>query len=460
MKTRKVDVIVIGAGTAGLAAYHAIGGTKHRALLVDHGPLGTTCARVGCMPSKAALYAGRRFATANALGRWDLATQAATRDRLWREVRSLRDDLAGGTAETTRTVVGRDLVMGRARFVAPHAIEVDGVRLEAGAFVVATGSHPVIPAALARYGTSVARGILTTDTLFSLTRLPKSLGLLGLGAIGLELGLAMTRLGVRVVAVEKKPLPAGIDDPVIAQRAIETFGHELDMSLGHEGEVTHDGAHFRLAIDDKTHRVERVLAALGRKPNLDSLDVDRAGVEWDVGDNAPIDPQTLRLGRSTIFVAGDANGDRSQQHEAVDEGRIAAHQALALLRGQPLKRPRRRTPISIVFSDPDVAQVGMRHADVHRDRVVVGTGSGDHNGRSKIIGAQRNLLRVYADRRDGTLLGASLVSVQGEHLAQLLALAIGRKLTASQLLETPFYHPTVEEMLQTALKEVVKRLIT
>ncbi len=458
MKTRKADVIVIGAGTAGLAAWHAVRDAGHRALLVDHGPLGTTCARVGCMPSKAALYAGRRFATANTLGHWDVAMQARVRDRLWREVRSLRDDLAGGTADTTRTVLGRNLVTGGARFVAPNAIEVAGVRLEAGGFVVATGSHPVVPPALARYGTSVARGILTTDSLFSLTRLPKSLGLLGLGAIGIELGLAMTRLGVRVVAVEQAPWPAGIADSVIARRAIEAFGSELDMSLGQEGEVTRDGTQFRLAIGNSTHRVERVLAALGRKPNLDSLDLDRAGVEWDGDDDAPIDPRTLRLGRSTIFVAGDANGDRSLQHEAVDEGRIAAHQALALVRGQALKRPRRRTPMSIVFSDPDIAQIGMRHDDVHRDRVVVGTGSGDHNGRSKIIGAQGNLVRVYADRRDGTLLGASLVSVQGEHLAHLLASAIDQKLTVDRMLAMPFYHPSVEEMLQTALKDAKKRM--
>ena len=457
MKIRKTDVIVIGAGTAGLAAYHAVRDAKARAILVDHGPLGTTCARVGCMPSKAALRAGRRFATADTLADWDAATRITMRDRLWREVRGLRDDLAGGTAETTRREVGRDLVMGRARFVAPDTIEVDGVRLQADAFVVATGSHPVIPPPLAHLGTSVAKGILTTDTLFSVRTLPKSLGLLGLGNIGIELGLAMARLGVRVVAVENKPWPAGIDDPVVARRAIETFGDELEMHLGAKGEVTRDGAQFRLAIGGATHRVDRVLAALGRKPNLDALALDEAGVTWGEDDDPPIDRHTLRLGRSTIFVAGDAHGDRPLQHEAVDEGRIAAHNALALIGGNPSRHPPRRTPLSIVFADPDVAQVGMRYADFERTRMVIGTGSGDHNGRSKILRAEGNLVRVYADRRDGTLLGASLVSAHGEHLAHLLALAIGRQLTASQMLEMPAYHPTVEEMLQTALKDVVKR---
>ena len=172
MKIRKTDVVVLGAGTAGLAAYHAVRDAKRRAIVVDRGPLGTTCAREGCMPSKAALHAGRRFATADALLRPDPATRGRLRDRLWREVRTLRDDLAGGTAETTRRDLGRDLVTGHARFVAPDAIEVDGIRLEAGAFVVATGSHPMIPEDLARHGSSIATGILTTDTLFSMRTEP------------------------------------------------------------------------------------------------------------------------------------------------------------------------------------------------------------------------------------------------------------------------------------------------
>lgn len=458
MKTRRTDVLVIGAGTAGLAAYRAVRRAGHRAVVVDHGPLGTTCARVGCMPSKSALHAGRRFAIAEALGRFDEAMQRTLRDRLWREVGRLRDDLAGGTADTTRADLGRDLVMGAAHFVGRDAIEVDGRRIEAGAFVVAAGSHPVVPPALARYGTSVAKGILTTDTLFSVKRLPASIGLLGLGAIGIELGLALTRLGVRVVAVETKPVPAGIDDPVIARRAVATLGDELPMHLGAKGEVTHDGAQYVLTIGERTHRVERVLAALGRKPNLDGLALDRAGVTWDDEAGPPIDRGTLRLGRSTIFVAGDAHGDRPLQHEALDEGRIAAANAVALVEGRTPKRPARRTPLSIVFSDPDIAQVGLSYDAFDRARMVIGTGSGDHNGRSKIIGAQGNLVRVYADRRDGTLLGASLVSVHGEHLAHLLAFAIDRRLTASQLLDMPFYHPTVEEMLQTALKDVRKRV--
>ncbi|MEO8935708.1 MAG: dihydrolipoyl dehydrogenase [Burkholderiaceae bacterium] len=459
MKTRKTDIVVIGAGTAGLAAYRALRDAGQRAVVIDHGPLGTLCARAGCMPSKAALHAARRFADASALARWDRAAREVQRDRLWREVRRLRDHLADGTADSTRDALGRSLVMGSARFIALDAVEVDGMRIEARAFVVATGSHPVLPDALARYGTSIARGVLTTDTLFSLKRLPATLGLLGLGNIGIEIGLAMARFGVKVVAVEKNPWPAGILDPVIAKRAIKTLGREMEMHFGATGHVTRDGSQFRLAIGDTMHRVERVLAALGRRPNLAGLALDRAGVTWDESDAPPIDPHTLRLGRTHIFVAGDASPDRPLQHEAIDEGRIAAANALSVAGDHAPQRPSRRTPLSIVFSDPDIAQVGMRHDEVHRDRVVVGTGSGDHNGRSKILGDEANLVRVYADRRDGTLFGGSLVSTQGEHLAHLLAWAVDQRLTVDRLLAMPFYHPTVEELLQTALKDVSRKVV-
>lgn len=451
--TRRADIVVIGAGTAGLAAVDEIDRAGRSLLVVDRGPLGTTCIRVGCIPSKAVLHAGRRWTTANALAPWDPARGAAVRQSLWTEVAALRDRLVDGQVDKTRDTLGDRLIMGQARFVAPDAIEVDGVRIEAQAFVVATGSSPVVPEAIAALGPDV----LTTDTLFDLETLPASLGIVGLGNIGVEIGLAMARLGVRVVGVNTKPWPAGISDPRIGECAVRTFGREMTMRLGVEARVDRGDDGFRLRIGDESLVVDGLLAALGRKPNLASLDLAAAGVTWD--DDAPVDGVTLRLAEARIFVAGDASAERPLLHEATDGGIIAARGALALLPGAPpADVPPRKTPLDIVFTDPDVIRVGADFADLDPERIVCGVGEGSSNGRSAITESPDNRVCVYADRTDGRLLGASAISVAGEHFAHLLALAVDRRMTAEALLCAPFYHPTFEELVQNALKDLCDQL--
>jgi len=454
MKSRRVDVVVIGAGTAGLSAVDELDRHGRSLLAVDRGPLGTTCIRVGCMPSKALLHAGRRWSTAHAVSPMSKADGTRARDRLWNEVRAIRKRLVTGEVEKIHRKLGDRLLIGTARFVGPNAIDVDGVRIEAGAFVVATGSHPVLPDELAALGD----GVLTTDTMFDLDRLPASLGLLGLGNVGIECGVALARMGVRVVAVAGKPHPAGIVDPRIAHCAGRTFGREMTMHLDTEAKVYRHGAGFRMRVGEQTHVVERVLAAVGRQPNLKPLDLPAAGIAWPDEAPPPIDALTLRLADSPIFVAGDASPRRPLLHEAIDEGRIAARGAVQAIRAKGAKKiAPRRMPLDIVFTDPDIVRVGKAFDELDHERVCIGTAAGDHNGRSAIDGSQDNLVRIYANRRDGRLLGAAAITVGGEHLAHLLALAIDRGLSASQMLAMPFYHPTFEELVQSALEDIEKQ---
>jgi dihydrolipoamide dehydrogenase len=113
--------------------------------------------------------------------------------------------------------------------------------------------------------------------------------------------------------------------------------------------------------------------------------------------------------------------------------------------------------LGIAFCDPDVVSVGARLDQLDPQAIAIGSAGGDSNGRAKILGSEESLLRIYADARDGKLLGAAMVATGGEHLAHLLAWAIQRGETAQSLLQLPFYHPVVEEMLQTALKEIAQK---
>ncbi|AJZ56309.1 pyridine nucleotide-disulfide oxidoreductase, dimerization domain protein (plasmid) [Paraburkholderia fungorum] len=158
--------------------------------------------------------------------------------------------------------------------------------------------------------------------------------------------------------------------------------------------------------------------------------------------------------RLCIYLAGDVSGTRELQHEAADEGSIAGWNAA---RHAAPTAWRRRVPLSIAFTDPDIASIGCRF-DRLPAHALIGEARGSGNGRSKIAGHEDNLVRLYADPASGRLLGAAVLSVGGEHLAHLLAWAIQRGETVAGLLEMPFYHPTEEELIQSALNDLLSKM--
>lgn len=454
MTDLQTDVAVIGAGTAGLTAFHDVRRAGRSVLLIDHGPLGTTCARTGCMPSKAVLHAAHRWSVLRELMGPQATAPATGPNDLWREALAMRDTLASGAARRTREGAGDRLVIGTARFVAPGKLDVDGRRIHARAVIVATGSRPIVPDFLQAVGDCV----LTTDTLFVRQRLPRSIGIVGAGAIGLEMAVALSRLGVRVVAADLKDTPAGIADPAVAERAIQALRGEFMLWLGNSVEVRPGPSGAEIRSGEESELVELVLAAVGRRPNIESLNLAAAGAMPGADGRFPADASSLRLPGTSVFLAGDVHPDRPLMHEAADEGSIAARGALALLDGEPMAPGLRRTPLGIVFTDPDICTVGMSFDHLDSQAVVIGTAEGSSNGRSRILQAESSLLRVYAHRESGRVLGAAMLAVHGEHVAHQLAWAVQRGETVGSLLEMPYYHPTVEELLQSALMDAARQI--
>lgn len=239
---------------------------------------------------------------------------------LWAHAHQTRDMLANGAAERARKATEDSLVMAEARFVAPRVLEAGAQRIEADAFVVATGSSPVVPKML----DDVAHRILTADTLFDLETLPKRLGILGLGAIGLELGLALSRLDVDVVAADQRHTVGGIQDPVVQDRAISRFKHELPMWLGSSVEAKLVDDEVLVRTKEHSAVVDRLLVVTGRTPNTGALDLAAAGIPLDASGQPSVDPITMRVSDAPIFFAGDVQPDRPLMHEAADEGLMAA----------------------------------------------------------------------------------------------------------------------------------------
>lgn len=447
MDTRAVDVAVIGAGTAGLVARHEAERNGASTVLIESGPYGTMCARVGCMPSKLLIAAADRAHQAAHSGAFGIEVPEVRIDgpAVLERVRRERDRFAGFVVEDTEALPPEVRVRGRARFEGPNTLLVDDhTRVEARAIVIATGSTPHLPAGYEDLP------VLVNDDVFELRDLPESVAVIGAGVIGIELGQALHRLGVRVAIFSWSEHIGPLSDPEVARSAREVLGAELDLRLGVTREPRLDPA-GGVRIGDEPF--EYLLAATGRRPALDSLDLERAGVALDARGVPVHDRRTGRVGESSLFLAGDVSGDRPLLHEAADGGRIAGFNAAHL---HDVRAHVRRTPLSIVFSDPQMALFGARYADLDPERIVIGTLDYADQGRARVMGRNAGLVRVYVDREGGALLGGEMFGPDVEHTAHLLAWVVGQGV--DRILEKPFYHPVVEEGIRSALRDAAHQL--
>lgn len=458
--TMRVDVAVIGAGTAGAAAYRAAVAEGARAVVIEAGAYGTTCARVGCMPSKlliAAADAAHHAREAGPFGvRADVRVDGrAVMDRVKRE----RDRFVGFVVDGVERLPADDKLRGRAAFEAPGVLDValaDGgrARVEARAVVIATGSSPFVPSAF----DAVRDRVVVNDDVFAWDDLPASAAVFGAGVVGLELGQALARLGVRVRIFGKSGAVGPLTDPRVREEAKRAFARELavDFAARVESVRPSDDGGVEVAFRDAEGHAHvesfaTALVAAGRRPNLAGLALERAGVDLA----RPVDRSTLRW-EDGVFVAGDANGDAPLLHEAADEGAIAGANAARFPDVRPAAR---RSPLAIAFTDPGLAVVGRSFAELSREgEIVVGEVDFGDQGRSRVMRANRGLLRVYADPKTRRLLGAEMAAPRAEHLAHLLAWAHQQELTIDAMLAMPFYHPVVEEGVRTALRDVRTRL--
>jgi dihydrolipoamide dehydrogenase len=461
MSSHAVDVAVIGAGTAGLAAYRAATAAGKHAVLIEDGPYGTTCARVGCMPSKLLIAAAE---AAHAPDRWapfgirlDGVVRVdgrAVMERVKRE----RDRFVGFVLEGIDAMPAADRIRGRARFIDDRTLQLDdGTTIAFGSAVIATGSAPEVPPSLRELGDR----LVVNDDVFEWDDLPMSVAIFGPGVIGLELGQALHRLGVRVLLFGRSGHIGPFSDLAIRTYADRVFASELTFdSAADVRAIERHGDAVRLRYrgpdgGERTESVDYVIAATGRAPNVQGLGLDRTTLVLDAMGVPVFDRHTMQCGIHSIFIAGDASDDRPVLHEANDEGRIAGANAA---RFPDSVAALRRTPLAIVFTDPQLAIAGARQADLVPGSFVTGIVSFENQGRSRMMLRNVGLLHVYADVATGRIAGAEMIGPDAEHLAHLLAWVIQAEMTVARSLELPFYHPVVEEGLRTALRDANAKL--
>lgn len=450
--TREVEVAVVGAGTAGLNAMAQVRRVTKNFVLINGGELGTTCARVGCMPSKAMIQVADDFHRRRIFSREGIEGGEGLRVNLpdaLEHVRDLRDILVDRVLGHTTDVMGDEFIEGYARFVAPGTLEVGEETIKAKSVVLACGTRPVIPEAWEPFSDR----ILTTDSLFEQEQLPESVAVIGLGAIGLEMGQSLSRMGVDVTGIDVMETIGGIEDPVVNQAAVDIIGKEFPLWLGQPAEISEADGMLRVDAGDNSVLVEKILVSMGRRSNLDRLDLENAGLGSPDEALAQLDLHTMQIGQTRVFICGDANGERQILHEAGDEGRVAGYNA-ARPESQKFAR---KTPLMITFADPNIAMVGVSHSALDSDETVVGEMRMGPVGRALLMGSNKGILRIYADQGTGRLLGICMIGPKAENLAHLVAWAISQNMTLLQMLRQPFYHPTIEEALQGALRDAISK---
>ncbi|MBN3763845.1 dihydrolipoyl dehydrogenase [Burkholderia sp. Ac-20365] len=461
MKTLHIDVAVIGSGSAGLPAFRAAKAAGASVVLIEGGAYGTTCARVGCMPSKLLIAAAEAAHAARSSAPFGVHVDGAVRidgrevmARLKRE----RDRFVGFVVESTENIPAEERLIGYAQFIDDNVLQVgEHTRVHAKRIVIATGSSPYVPAMYQALGDRA----IVNDDVFAWDDLPRKVAVIGAGVIGLELGQALAWLGVDVTMLGARGRVGPLSDPAIKAYAQNVFKDVFHFEPHAQVEAaTRDGDSVHLRYRDSAGELREdtfdyVLVTAGRRPNMDRLALHNTTLEVDARGVPVFDPLTLQAGKHPVFIAGDANDVLPLLHEAADEGRSAGENAARYPDVKPLVR---RAAISVVFSEPGIAMVGARHADLAAGSSVTGEVSFEDQGRSRVMLRNRGLMHVYVDRGTRRFLGAEWIGPDAEHIAHLLAWALQMGLTVDAMLAMPFYHPVVEEGLRTALRDALGAL--
>jgi pyruvate/2-oxoglutarate dehydrogenase complex dihydrolipoamide dehydrogenase (E3) component/uncharacterized membrane protein YdjX (TVP38/TMEM64 family) len=446
----KYNLVVLGAGTAGLVSAAGAAGLGAKVALIERNLLGGDCLNVGCVPSKGIIRAARAaFDARNGKEfgmEFDKAPDAAFSQAMER-MRRLRAGISGHDSAERFRKLGVDVFIGDGRFVGPSAVEVEGKRLEFHRAVIATGARA---SELPIPGLAEA-GYYTNETIFTLTTLPQRIAVIGAGPIGCELAQSFGRFGSEVYLIEALHGIMPNEDPDAAgvvHKSMDRDGIKL-LCCGKELKVAKvDGGGKRLTVESLHGSydivVDEILVGGGRTPNLEGLGLEAAGVKYtkygvDVDDR-------LRTSNPRVYAAGDICSRYKFTHAADAMARIVLANALFYAR-------RKVTDLVIpwcTYTDPEIAHVGYYEKDAAAAGFQVGTitQSFDDVDRAVLDGETSGFARVHYDKKSGKILGGTIVARHaGEMISELtLAMVAGQKVGV--LSSTIHPYPTQAEVLR------------
>ena len=439
------NLVVLGAGTAGLVSAIGASGLGAKVALVERHLMGGDCLNVGCVPSKGTIRAARAVAAVREGAAFGVHAGGVNVDfgAAMERMRRLRAGIAPNDSAQRYAGLGVDVFFGEARFLGPDAVEVDGQRLRFARAVIATGGRaasPPIPGL-----TEV--GFLTNETVFSLTELPERLVVIGAGPIGCELAQAFRRFGseVTIVSLDPRLLPREDGDAAaVLERRFAAEG--VTLRLGAKILRAEYRAGARAVVFERDGKLEEalgdaILVAVGRAPNVEGLDLEKAGVAYDRR-GVEVDDR-LRTTNRRIYAAGDVCSAYKFTHAADAMARVVIQNALFFGRK---KASALVIPWS-TYTDPEIAHVRLheREAQERGNEVATFTVPLHEVDRAVLDGEAEGFARVHAERRSGRILGATLVAGHAGEMIGEISLAITVGLTLGDVSRTIHPYPTQSE---------------
>lgn len=448
--SQRYDLVVIGAGSAGLSAVSFALRLGMRVALVERDRVGGDCTWTGCVPSKALVHAAAVAHTVRHAREFGVPVTGSHVDfpAVMAGVRAAIERVYAHETPAVLRAHGADVLHGEARFLNSHVLSVDGVRLTARRFVIATGADPVRPNIS---GLGVVP-YLTYQNLFALTDLPRTLLVVGGGSIGVEMSQALQRLGAQVTLLHRgeRILPvADAEASSVLHSALQREGVDVRTRSPVE-EVTAAGGAVRAIVRGQPVEGDALLVATGRRPRLRGLDLERAGV--GASERGVEVDETLRTSARHIYAAGDVTGSYQYTHYAGWQGFLAARNAL--LPGT-MRAARNSVPWA-VFTDPEIAQAGLTEEQAREggEKIRVYRRPAERIDRAQTLGETEGFLKLIV-RPDGTLLGAVVVGGAASEVANELAVALEQGLKLSQLARSIHIYPTYGIAIQQAASEAV-----
>ncbi|MGN1393052.1 MAG: FAD-dependent oxidoreductase [Succinivibrionaceae bacterium] len=467
MQNITTDVAIIGAGTAGISAYYASKENGAKTLLIEKGPIGTTNIRKGGIPTQILRHlANSNLSSQNTQSTFTLYGKSAEHKVEFKDilnyVRNQKRCFIENFIKDMYTIPEDDRIIGEAIFKDNHTLYIQecDTEITAKSIIIATGSIPYIPTNLKLLGDKV----ISSDQLFELSELPKSLAIFGTGSIGLELGQTLTKLGVKTAVFGQKTF-WHFTDQKVANEALEALREKAFIVMDSQitdMSATDNGINIYY-LDESYHEcyisVDNILCTYGRIPNLSKLKLHTAGIINDKNGIPYVNNTTMQTNVPNIFLAGDTSSTNGNLQKAISQGKIAGKNAALY---PNIENNNDITNLEIIFTDPEMAIVGMNLNSVNEDahlgnKYIIGEAKTKNNTIAQLKNIKYGLVHVYFGVESKVLLGAELCVPNAQSLAQFIHCAILNKMTLDDLVNFTFYHPSVYELLGEACRDAQKK---
>lgn len=444
------NLVVIGAGTAGLVSAAGAAGLGAKVAMVERHLLGGDCLNYGCVPSKCIIRSSRVSADARDADRFGIRVPdgvEADFSSVMERMRRLRTKISHHDSVSRFKEFGVDIFLGDGHFSSSSAVEVDGQTLNFKKAVIATGARPVL---LPIEGLADA-GFLTNETVFSLTERPKRLAVIGGGPIGCELAQAFQRLGCEVVIMDINPHILSREDAdasEIVQKAFIREGIKLILECQIKRVEQKNGEkviHLECHGEDETIAVDEILVGAGRAPNVADLNLEAAGVEYDERKGVLVDDH-LQTTNHRIYAAGDVCMKYKFTHTADAAARIVLQNALFLGR----KKLSALTIPWCTYTDPEIAHVGMYEQDAIESGIEVDTFVRSFSELDRAIadGEEDGLIKVHIRKGTDKILGATIVAAHAGEMISEITLAIVADIGLKTISNVIHPYPTQAEVIK------------